>query len=675
MWVDGIQRVVCGATLDTTCQDVVIALAHAMGRTGRFTLIEKWRDSDRPLSPSECPLRVLYKWGEYAAEVRFVLCQADSDKQQQPQNKDKLRKKAGDKLSHNFSPPRVAGIQGGGGDSTVKRSLTFSGAHNYPSDSPMSLSSSTPMSKFRKTHLGPVPNGDVRAAASFPRTSQQLPSSGTHSVISSSRGIGQQGRPSAPPQQTQHREQPVPHPRHKRSSPAPRQDHLHNSGSGAAPSSSAANDHHQTFINHTRVPPTQPNLAQSHPHPAPHSHSQPQPGTPHLLQPQPGYPGHVQNQGNAQPLNQNVPSSRDSTPPPLPSSLPPDAHPSFHPAAQEHQKALVAVEATLDSAEHSRQASLEIEEYDLDRNFPDVAREVNRGERPAVSLEYRLGEGVATGSGVGGHLEGEHARLVRLVNMQQERLKTQESQISMVNTEISALEEQEKEYEEKLQMIMEELLLQENRHHDLELEVTDLEGVEWENVLDGEKKCEHDLTRQVEVCKANIAEHKQKLNEIQKRERDLHAEINQEEERLSSERSRLQAEEKRAAEEASKLKENIQKLKAESSEVEKSILEGETSLSAIDKDIQALDTDLAKKTAELEEMEKELKKENLKNFTAHPAPKENPGPKDSGETILKILEGRLSPRPPSVSSRGPDSPTSPPFIAALASKTQSGVWV
>nr|KAG5695427.1 hypothetical protein BaRGS_033552 [Batillaria attramentaria] len=381
-----------------------------MGRTGRFTLIEKWRDVDRPLAPTECPLRVLYKWGEYAAEVRFILCQADSDQQRKPQEKDRSWKKAGDKslFSHNFSPQHVG--LAGGGDASVK------------------------------------------------------------------------------------------------------------------------------------------------------------------------------------------------------------------------------------------------------------------------SLEYRLDEGVASGSG-GGHLEGEHAKLVRLVNMQQERLKTQESQIGMINTEITALEEREKEYEEQLQVIMEELLLQENRQHDLEPQLADLEGVEWENVLDGEKKCERDLSQQIEVYKAKIAEHEQKLEQIQEREKELHAEIRLEEERLASEQQQLQAEERKAAEEATKLREEITKLKAESAELEKKVSHGQTSLSSMDEELKTAEVDLAKKVSELEEMEKELKKENMKDFTANPVPVEAPRPKDSGETILKILEGRLSPRPPTVSSKGPDSPTTPPFITALASKTPSGVWV
>ncbi|CAG0919946.1 unnamed protein product [Notodromas monacha] len=73
VWVEGIQRVVCGVTEKTTCQDVVYALAHATGRTGRFTLIERWRNNERLLAPLDHPLRVLTKWGEHSNDVHFIL--------------------------------------------------------------------------------------------------------------------------------------------------------------------------------------------------------------------------------------------------------------------------------------------------------------------------------------------------------------------------------------------------------------------------------------------------------------------------------------------------------------------------------------------------------------------------------------------------------------------------
>ncbi|KAK2726340.1 FK506-binding protein 5-like [Artemia franciscana] len=79
VWVDGIQRVVCGVTEKTTCQDVVYALAHAIGQTGRFTLIERWRHNERLLAPQDHPLKVLMKWGEYAGDVQFILQRTPSD--------------------------------------------------------------------------------------------------------------------------------------------------------------------------------------------------------------------------------------------------------------------------------------------------------------------------------------------------------------------------------------------------------------------------------------------------------------------------------------------------------------------------------------------------------------------------------------------------------------------
>ncbi|XP_028671386.1 ras association domain-containing protein 8b [Erpetoichthys calabaricus] len=73
VWVDGVQRIVCGVTESTTCQEVVIALAQAIGRTGRYTLIEKWRDTERHLAPHENPIMSLNKWGQYASDVQLIL--------------------------------------------------------------------------------------------------------------------------------------------------------------------------------------------------------------------------------------------------------------------------------------------------------------------------------------------------------------------------------------------------------------------------------------------------------------------------------------------------------------------------------------------------------------------------------------------------------------------------
>lgn len=63
----------CGVTEVTTCQEVVIALAQAIGRTGRYTLVEKWRDTERHLAPHESPVASLNTWGQYAGDVQLIL--------------------------------------------------------------------------------------------------------------------------------------------------------------------------------------------------------------------------------------------------------------------------------------------------------------------------------------------------------------------------------------------------------------------------------------------------------------------------------------------------------------------------------------------------------------------------------------------------------------------------
>ncbi|XP_076274243.1 ras association domain-containing protein 8 isoform X2 [Rhynchophorus ferrugineus] len=78
VWVEGIQRIVCGVTESTTCQDVVFALAHATGKSGRFTLIERWRNNERQLAPQENPMKILLKWGEYSNDVQFILQRSDN---------------------------------------------------------------------------------------------------------------------------------------------------------------------------------------------------------------------------------------------------------------------------------------------------------------------------------------------------------------------------------------------------------------------------------------------------------------------------------------------------------------------------------------------------------------------------------------------------------------------
>lgn len=73
VWVDGVVRVVSGLSLNTSCQDVVIALAQSIGQTGRYILIVKLRGNERHLVAEDCPLQHLAQLGQLAADVQFVL--------------------------------------------------------------------------------------------------------------------------------------------------------------------------------------------------------------------------------------------------------------------------------------------------------------------------------------------------------------------------------------------------------------------------------------------------------------------------------------------------------------------------------------------------------------------------------------------------------------------------
>ena len=106
VWVEGIQRIVCGVTETTTCQDVVYALAHATGQTGRFTLVERWRTNERLLAPYENPLKILMKWGEYSSEVQLILRRSTPEGNKVPSS-------LGSRLNHG---PRSNGIVSSGLD-------------------------------------------------------------------------------------------------------------------------------------------------------------------------------------------------------------------------------------------------------------------------------------------------------------------------------------------------------------------------------------------------------------------------------------------------------------------------------------------------------------------------------------------------------------------------------
>ena len=308
VWVEGIQRVICGVSDNTTCQDVVVALAHATGKTGRFTLVEKWRDNERLLAPAEKPLKSLHKWGEYATDVQFILRHSDRNK---PNHNDGRT----EKFSHNFSPHQT----------NIKKSLTFSGAHSYSPrvtkgqgqrSGPIQENSSLESLDDRSSHSSTSPYASLEKQQ---RTSNHIPSK-----------YGSLDRPKTKPK------------------PAPR--------AGPAATSSPYGSLER----------------------------------PKKLQ---------RSQFQAQTQNGSSP---------------------FNSLDRKHKQKLPTI--------HQRRPSpsIEIEEYDLDKNLPDLTKDVVSENSGFNEEEFQ--EKVTSSP------QTELEDLVKLVGLQQERLKVQESQIKMINS-------------------------------------------------------------------------------------------------------------------------------------------------------------------------------------------------------------------------------------------------
>ncbi|KAI1237982.1 hypothetical protein IHE44_0014082 [Lamprotornis superbus] len=163
VWVDGIQRVVCGVSEQTTCQEVVIALARAIGssweeespggwrqgchqrclwgsslgfaslmcspppagQTGRYVLVQKLREKERQLLPLECPLESLAKCGQYANDVQFILRRTGPSMAERPSSEGAPQAPERTFIRASLPiKPRLAGIDGPR-SREPKKSMTF----------------------------------------------------------------------------------------------------------------------------------------------------------------------------------------------------------------------------------------------------------------------------------------------------------------------------------------------------------------------------------------------------------------------------------------------------------------------------------------------------------------------------------------------------------------------
>lgn len=132
VWVDGYQRCICGITETTTVQEVVIALAQAVGQTGRYTLVEKWRSTERLLPPQECPLALLQKWGLYKKDIQFILRRSDKSSSGQSNNSSNSHRNHQNSTSNSSGQPNP--------HQPVSHSQSHNQSHNHHHQNTTSLS-------------------------------------------------------------------------------------------------------------------------------------------------------------------------------------------------------------------------------------------------------------------------------------------------------------------------------------------------------------------------------------------------------------------------------------------------------------------------------------------------------------------------------------------------------
>ncbi|KAM9808299.1 ras association domain-containing protein 7 isoform 2-T2 [Neosynchiropus ocellatus] len=163
VWVDGVVRVVCGLSEETSCQDVVIALAQAIGQTGRYVLIQRLRDSERQLLATERPLESLAKLGQHGSEVQFFLRRTGPSSSDAPGSKQDRSTplpvpKYPELDASKRSQPKKA-LTFNLGPSTSPRSKPFK---RSPRDSPEQRASPSPASSSSSIHMpSPSPSPPI----------------------------------------------------------------------------------------------------------------------------------------------------------------------------------------------------------------------------------------------------------------------------------------------------------------------------------------------------------------------------------------------------------------------------------------------------------------------------------------------------------------------------------
>lgn len=428
VWVEGIQRIVCGVTEKTTCQDVVYALAHATGKTGRFTLIERWRNNERLLAPQEHPLKVLQKWGEYSQDVQFILQRSALDGkaqsaaplsppaqrtgkflgpagaqplQQQQQQQQQVRKAKSAEPPAVWKPPppnhNPAATTGGGNPSRGPGYPDASAAARLSPDSGRGSDKTG-----SDTSNGYNENGQARTKPATSQPSQQ-PQQQQPQMVN--------GLPPMIPRSASASQMPW--------SSQPQQPGYHTGGMGLPPPSAAGGyDAAYGFTKQTSLPTLRPPAYR----PPPHVGRNPSPADPPPYR-EPPQPGMVGNRYGGRQPGGPVPSSPTGGqryPVRPPHYSPPPTHRTPH------------------LSRHPSKSSLMQGHGGQQRGGPYPPQ--NHG------LPYRQQQQMHLQSGPRNHIQGttptDYAELVNLVSAQQTTLHSQHAEIKQCDAEVNYLENQ-----------------------------------------------------------------------------------------------------------------------------------------------------------------------------------------------------------------------------------------
>lgn len=616
MWVEGIQRIVCGVTEATTCHDVVYALAHATGKTGRFTLAERWRNNERLLSPQEHPLRVLAKWGEYSSDVQFILKQTGENAKSPTPGALDAKASSGTRTPdflHNFSQGSggngevgVTAANGGirsppsGNKSDIKKSLTFSGCQN---------SGEIPLREVSRQEVTTTssPSQDQTSKESALKTG---PGRDSGDVVTVSVHISTR--------------------KHKHQSPLGTNSAKNVGQRSPADASPGHPPHHQ------QKPP---------PYPDPPSYVRPNAKV-----------GDVQRvwKDNSVSVSKNVDNNLNAKRTPQGNSV--------SPVGIDGSGGVSRQSFNLGMPKSRRNLLSEFNRRDLEEEFTEdavtktdsnsLSRTSSQGLRSTVPTKKTRERRVKMANS---DQELHYHELLRLVNLQRERLETQNSELTHYDAEIMYWEEKQRESHRQIQNIEKEMCRLEFSGKDTDEEVAQLDKRHLENELEIGHQQEKTLAYELTLLRSKLANCETELLQCKNKMRTLIDDIVDEKHwRVKDDKEHEEREFQmmREIEELHKvIKEKIRDYDTKIESTEK-----------LDKEVRKLEIVITEKKKQVEDLIREMKAANLESLSFTP-----------NEEIHSLLEGN--------SHKGPGSGRkivgSPRQLenAVPTSKNPHGVWV